>query len=123
MSTNWHLIDATDQRFGRLASRLAFMLQGKDKPDFARHLLQAPHVVVINCDQLAVSEPRQQAAYYRHSGYLGNLKQEQFTDKPNHERLKKAVRNMLPTNKLRAQCLTRLHCYPADQHPYNAQLT
>ncbi|HCM36869.1 MAG: 50S ribosomal protein L13 [Candidatus Wildermuthbacteria bacterium RIFCSPLOWO2_02_FULL_47_9c] len=107
-----HTIDAKDKRFGRLASRIALLLRGKHKPEFALHKDVGDFVVVKNAEQMQFSGRKfAQKVYYRHSGYLGNLRQVQlqklFAARPG-EVLRKAVWGMLPKNKLRPKQIRRL---------------
>ena len=108
----WHLIDASDKVLGRLATQAANLLMGKHKPIFSRHLDTGDFVVVINAAKVRVTGSKaKQKLYYRHSGYLGGLKEtplkKLFKEKP-QEVLKKAVYGMLPKNKLRPKQIKRL---------------
>ncbi len=112
MKREIHTIDATDQVLGRLATRIALLLRGKAKPDFVLNQDMGDTVVITNMKKIKVTGKKmQQKNYYRHSGYLGNLKtipmERMFAKKPS-EILKKAVFGMLPKNKLRSRWIKRL---------------
>lgn len=118
----WHLIDARGKVLGRLASEIAQLLQGKEKPDFAPYLDSGDQVVVINAAQVEVTgKKRNQKIYYRHSGFPGGLKSETFAQliKRNPaEVVSRAVSGMLPKNKLREKRMTRLRVFPGSEHKY-----
>lgn len=122
----WHLLDATDQTLGRLASRIAGILSGKRRADFSPNLDMGDFVVVINAERIAVTgRKREQKVYYRHSGYPGGLRektlQAQLDQHPDRV-LRLAVKGMLPRNKIGRRSLRRLHVYAGSQHPHAAQL-
>ena len=122
----WHLLDATDQTLGRLASRIAGILSGKRRADFSPNLDMGDFVVVINAERIAVTgRKREQKVYYRHSGYPGGLRektlQAQLDQHPDRV-LRLAVKGMLPRNKIGRRSLRRLHVYAGTQHPHAAQL-
>ncbi len=107
-----HTIDATDQSLGRLATRIVLFLRGKQKPDFFPHKDMGDFVIVKNISKMKITGRKmEQKKYYRHSGYMGGLKETSlkklFKEKPD-EVLKKAVSGMLPKNKLRVNQLKRL---------------
>lgn len=123
----WHLLDATDQTLGRLASRIAGILSGKRRTDFSPNLDVGDFVVVINAERIAVTgRKREQKVYYRHSGYPGGLRemtlQAQLDEHPDRV-LRLAVKGMLPRNKIGRRSLRRLHVYAGPQHPHAAQLS
>jgi large subunit ribosomal protein L13 len=119
---SWHLIDAKDQVLGRLATRIAILLQGKNKPYFTAHLDCGDYVVVINSDQVALTGRKaDQKIYYRHSGYPGGLKSVSFKQqlaKDSRKIIAQAVKNMLPKNKLRRQRQRRLKIFKTADHIY-----
>jgi large subunit ribosomal protein L13 len=119
---SWHLIDAKDQVLGRLATRIAILLQGKNKPYFTAHLDCGDYVVVINSDQVALTGRKaDQKIYYRHSGYPGGLKSVSFKQqlaKDSRKIIESAVKNMLPKNKLRRQRQRRLKIFKTADHIY-----
>ena len=105
-------IDATDQVLGRLASQIAILLRGKDKPEFVPYLDLGDNIVVQNAKKIKITGRKlQNKIYYRHSGYPGGIKSRKMSEifeKNPGELLKKAVWNMLPKNKLRAKMIKRL---------------
>lgn len=123
---NWRLIDATGQPLGRLARNVAVALQGKDRPTYTPHMLTGDHVVVVNMDKVRITGHKLlQKTYYRHSGYVGNLKSFILRDllESHPDRvLQLAVKGMLPRNKLGREMLKRLKVYAGDSHPHQAQL-
>ncbi len=121
----WYLIDANGQVLGRLASRVARILRGKDKPFFSPHMDLGDHVVVINADKVVLTGKKlYQKVYYHHSGYPGGLKATTARKllKENPERLiEDAVRGMLPKNKLGDAIFKKLRVYAGSDHPHQAQ--
>jgi len=123
----WHVIDASDEVLGRLATRVANLLMGKHKPLFCRHLDVGDFVVVINADKIRVTGNKiKQKMYYRHSGYPGGLKSislEQMMQTHPTRVIEHAVKGMLPRNKLNASMMKRLKVYTGDTHPHQGQVT
>jgi len=119
---DWHLLDAKEKILGRLATQIAPLLMGKDKPYFTRHLDCGDYVVVINAQEVRVTgKKEEQKIYYRHSGYPGGLKAISLSKlRAEHpERIIiEAVSGMLPNNKLKAKMLTRLYVYPGGENPH-----
>ena len=126
VNPEWWLVDATGQTLGRLASRISRTLQGKDKPIYTPHILTGDYVVVVNASRIRVTGRKMtQKTYYRHSGYVGNLKTFILRDvlKTHPERvLQLAVRGMLPKTKRGRDMFKRLKVYRGDSHPHQAQL-
>ena len=124
--SRWHVIDATGQTLGRLASRISRTLQGKDKPMYTPHLLTGDYVVVVNASKVKVTGRKlTQKTYYRHSGYVGNLKTFVLRDvmkKHPTRALELAVRGMLPKNKLGKHMFRRLKVYGGASHPHQGQV-
>ena len=120
--TKFILIDASDESFGRFASKLAHTLQGKDRADYASNKAPDRHIVVINCAAIKLPARRVTAKKYHHTKYLGNLKEEEFGDRPTSYRLQEAVRLMLPKNHHSRTLIKKLHCYDENKHPYKAQI-
>jgi len=121
----WYVIDAKGQTLGRLATRIATILKGKNKATFAPHLDNGDYVVVTNCDKFKVTWKKlTDKNYYRHTGYLWGLKEISLEDllvkKPN-KALEFAVNGMLPKNKLRSGMLSRLKLFTWDEHTFVAQ--
>jgi large subunit ribosomal protein L13 len=112
MERQTHTIDATGRALGRLATEIAVLLRGKNKPDFVPYLDMGDNVVVKNFDRLKFTGKKlAQKKYYRHSGYLGSLKEttlDKLLVKKPADVLKHAVMGMLPKNKLRAEMIKRL---------------
>jgi len=125
VTREWLVIDATDVVLGRLASQAATLLRGKHKPVFAPHVDTGDFVIIINADKVALSGSKpEQKMDYRHSGYPGGLRATPYTDllQNNPRRaVEKAVRGMLPHNKLGRQQLSKLKVYAGPDHPHAAQ--
>lgn len=121
----WHVIDATDQVLGRLATRAARLLMGKHKPIFSRNLDTGDFVVIINAEKVRVTGNKaKQKVYYRHSGYPGGLKSITYdklmqTNPPRV--IEHAVKGMLPHTRLGASMMKKLRVYVGDTHPHLAQ--
>ena len=123
----WRVIDVSGMVLGRVARDISLALQGKDKPTYTPHSLTGDFVVVVNASKVKVTGRKlEQKTYYRHSGYVGNLKSFALKDvlEKNPERvIQLAVKGMLPKNNLGRQMLTRLKVYSGDEHPHQAQVT
>lgn len=121
----WYVVDAEDVPLGRLASQVAQVLRGKNKPTFAPHFDGGDYVVVINADKVAVSGNKETAkVYYRHSGYPGGLRSdslEQVRAKHPDRLVVAAVKGMLPKNTLGRRTLKKLKVYAGTDHPHAAQ--
>lgn len=121
----WHLVDATDLPLGRLASEVAQVLRGKHKPTYAPHVDTGDFVVIVNADKVAVTSGKSQSKiYYRHSGYPGGIKAENFASllgRRPEAVVERAVRGMLPKNKLGRQIARKLKVYAGPDHPHAAQ--
>ena len=121
----WHLIDASDQVLGRLATRVAGLLMGKHKPTFSRHMDTGDFVVIINAAKVRVTGNKtKQKLYYRHSGYPGGLKStslEKMMQTDPTRVIEHAVKGMLPHNRLGAQMKKKLKVYAGEAHPHLAQ--
>ena len=122
----WRVIDVSGMVLGRVAKDIAVALQGKDKPTYTPHSLTGDFVVVVNASRIRVTGRKlEQKTYYRHSGYVGNLKTFVLQDmlKRNPERvIQLAVKGMLPKNNLGRQMLSRLKVYAGEEHPHQAQV-
>jgi large subunit ribosomal protein L13 len=121
----WYIVDADGKNLGRLATQIADTLRGKTKPQYTPHVDTGDFVVVVNAEKIAVTGKKlDEKLYYRHSGYPGGLKQrtlrEQLERRPT-EVLRKAVKGMLPKNRLAARQLTKLKIYAGPEHPHGAQ--
>ena len=122
---NWYVVDAADQRLGRLASEVAMVLRGKNKPTYTPHLDTGDFVIVINAEKVNVTgRKRSQKLYRRHSGRPGGMKTETFAQLQARlpERIvEQAVKGMLPKNTLGRQLFTKLKVYAGPEHPHEAQ--
>ncbi len=121
----WHLIDAKDKVLGRLASEIAVLLRGKNKPIFTPHMDAGDYVVVVNADKVILTGDKlEKKIYYHHSGYVGGLKKtpakEMLLKRPTNL-IKFAVKGMLPKNSLGRRQLTKLKIYTGQDHPHEAQ--
>lgn len=125
VNREWHVIDATDVVLGRLASQVAVLLRGKHKPIFAPHVDTGDFVIVINAEKIALTGQKpQQKMDYRHSGFPGGLRATNYVEllATNPRRaIEKAVKGMLPHNKLSDAQITKLKVYAGDVHPHAAQ--
>lgn len=122
---NWLVVDAKDQRLGRLATRIADSLRGKTKPDYTPNIDTGDFVVVVNASRIAVTGRKMEnKIYYRHTGYPGGLKQrtlaELMTKRP-EQVIRLAVKGMLPKNRLGRAQLKKLKIYAGHEHPHEAQ--
>jgi large subunit ribosomal protein L13 len=125
ISRDWYVVDADGLTLGRLATQLADVLRGKTKPTYTPHVDTGDFVVVVNAEKVAVTGNKlDQKRYYRHSGYPGGIKsrtlREQLDRRPT-EVLRKAVKGMLPRNRLARQQLNKLKIYAGPEHPHAAQ--
>ena len=121
----WYVVDAEGKTLGRLATQIADMLRGKGKPEYTPHVDTGDFVVVVNAEKVVVTGKKlDDKIYYRHSGYPGGLKSRSLRDelarRPT-EVLRKAVKGMLPRNRLARQQLTKLKVYAGPDHPHAAQ--
>jgi large subunit ribosomal protein L13 len=126
ITREWLVIDAADVVLGRLATHTATLLRGKHKPVFAPHVDTGDFVIIINADKVALTgSKREQKMDYRHSGYPGGLRATPYTEllKNNPRRaVEKAVKGMLPHNKLGRQQISKLKVYAGPDHPHAAQM-
>jgi large subunit ribosomal protein L13 len=125
LNDSWVLIDAKDQVLGRLASKIAFILRGKNKASFSPDAVVGDGVIVINADKIAVTgQKRTNKTYYHHTGYPGGIRSityDKVIEKKPDFPLKKAVKGMLPKNRLGRKLLSRLKIYTGENHPHLAQ--
>jgi len=121
----WHLVDAKGRTLGRLASRVAMILRGKNKPTFTPHVDTGDFVVVINADKVALTGKKwKEKLYIHHSGYPGGLKSfsaERIREKKPERLITLAVQGMLPKTKLGKKMIKKLKIYSGDAHPHQAQ--
>ena len=122
ITRKWHLIDATEASMGRISTVAASLLIGKAKPTITPHMDGGDYVVIINADQMPVTGGKEEKKiYHNHSGYPGGLRSRPLKDVDNTEALQKAIRGMLPVNKLREGRLARLKIYTGTEHNHTAQ--
>ena len=121
----WHVIDATDVVLGRLAAQAATLLRGKHKPTYAPHMDMGDFVVIINAEKISVSGGKRDDKFiYRHSGFPGGLKQRsvgEMIDRFPDRLVEKAVKGMLPKNRLGRAMGKKLKVYAGPNHPHAAQ--
>jgi large subunit ribosomal protein L13 len=125
VARDWYLVDAEGKTLGRLATRIADTLRGKTKAQYTPHVDTGDFVVVVNAEKIAVTGNKlDDKMYHRHSGYPGGLRsrtlREQLERRPT-EVLRKAVKGMLPRNRLARTQLTKLKIYAGPEHPHEAQ--
>jgi large subunit ribosomal protein L13 len=125
VTRQWHVIDANDVVLGRLAVQAATLLRGKHKPTFAPHVDTGDFVIIVNAEKVALTgAKREQKMEYRHSGFPGGLRATSYTEllAENPRRaVEKAVKGMLPHNKLGRQQIKKLKVYAGPEHPHKAQ--
>ena len=121
----WWVVDATDQTLGRLATRIATLLEGKHKPIYSPHLDTGDHVVVLNAAKIRVTGDKlRQKSYFRHSNYSGGLREESLgalLERKPELVIERAVKGMLPQNRLGRAMYRKLKVYPGADHPHQAQ--
>ncbi|OGJ65689.1 50S ribosomal protein L13 [Candidatus Peribacteria bacterium RIFCSPLOWO2_12_FULL_53_10] len=121
----WLLIDADGQMLGRIATKAAHLLRGKHKPAFSPHQIHGDHIVIVNAAKIAVAQKKaRNKIYYSHSPYPGSMKkvsmEKLLIEKPTRP-MEKAIKGMLPKNRLRNDMMKRLHVFPAAEHTFGAQ--
>ncbi|MGF1472651.1 MAG: 50S ribosomal protein L13 [Rubrobacteraceae bacterium] len=121
----WYVVDAEGKTLGRLASEIARILRGKNKPRYTPHVDTGDFVIVVNADRVSVTGKKaQQKLYRRHTGYPGGLREasyEQMMDRKPTEILRKAVYGMMPKTRLGRQQFKKLKIYAGPEHPHEAQ--
>jgi large subunit ribosomal protein L13 len=123
--SKWYLVDAEGMVFGRLASQVASILRGKNKPEFTPNVDTGDYVIIINADKVVFTGNKlQKKMYYSHSGYTGHLRETKYEhlmqSKPEFA-MTEAIRRMLPKSKLGKQMLTKLRVYTGTEHGHEAQ--
>ena len=121
----WYVVDATDMVLGRLASQVAMVLRGKNKPTFTPNVDTGDYVIIINADKVRLTGKKLEKKYYRyHTGYIGGLKEVQYkklmAEKPEFV-VYKAVKGMLPKNAIGRTMIKKLHVYAGHEHNHQAQ--
>ena len=123
--SKWYLVDGTDMPLGRLASQVASILRGKNKPIFTPNVDAGDHVIVINCDKVILTGKKlEQKMKRRHSGYMGGMKEMSYKDymaKASDDAVYEAVKGMMPKSALGRQMLKKLRTYKNDEHGHEAQ--
>ncbi|MCI6675713.1 MAG: 50S ribosomal protein L13 [Clostridiales bacterium] len=121
----WYVVDATGYTLGRLASEIAKVLRGKNKPTFTPHIDTGDYVIVVNAEKIKVTGKKlDQKVYYRHSDYVGGFKSntlKEMLDKKPEMVIELAVKGMLPKGPLGRQMLKKLSVYAGPEHPHAAQ--
>jgi large subunit ribosomal protein L13 len=121
----WWVVDATGQTLGRLATRIATLLEGKHKPIYSPHLDTGDHVVVLNAAKIRVTGDKlRQKSYFRHSNYPGGLKEETLgalLERKPELVIERAVKGMLPQNRLGRAMIKKMKVYRGAEHPHQAQ--
>ena len=122
---NWHVVDAEGEILGRLATRIAAILRGKDKPEFTPHVDSGDFVIVVNADKIKTTGRKlDKKIYYRHTGYPGGLKETSLRTLLQHKPERSvyyAVKGMLPKNRLGKAQMKKLKVYAGSEHPHQAQ--
>ena len=125
ISRDWYVIDAASAPLGRVATQVAEKLIGKHKPTFTPHIDNGDFVVVINSDKIKTTGKKlDQKTYYRHSGYIGSIKETTLNEqmeKDSTRVIERAVKGMLPKNKLLSDRMARLKVYAGEDYPHEAQ--
>ena len=121
----WYVVDAADMTLGRLASEVAKVLRGKNKPEYTPFLDMGDNVIIVNAEKIKVTGKKmEQKIYFRHSAYVGSAKytplREMMEKKP-VKVIEKAVRGVLPSGRLGDQMYTKLHVYEGPEHKHAAQ--
>jgi large subunit ribosomal protein L13 len=121
----WYVVDAENRTLGRLATQIANVLRGKRKPTYTPHVDVGDFVIVVNAEKVAVTgDKREKKLYWRHSGYPGGIRSRTLGDmleKRPEEVIRKAVKGMLPRNRLARAQLRKLKVYAGPEHPHQAQ--
>lgn len=125
INREWYVVDATGHTLGRLASEIASILRGKNKPTFTPHIDTGDYVIVVNADKIQVTGKKlDQKVYYNHSDYVGGMKEttlrEKMAKKP-EDVIYLAVKGMLPKGPLGREMITKLHVYAGADHKHQAQ--
>ena len=122
---DWYLVDADGRTLGRLATQIADVLRGKRKPEYTPHCDTGDFVVVVNAEKIHVTGDKLESKrYYRHSGYPGGIRSRtlgEMLERRPEEVIRKAVKGMLPRNRLARKQLTKLKVYAGSDHPHAAQ--
>ena len=121
----WYVVDATGHTLGRLASEVAKVLRGKNKPIFTPHIDTGDYVIIVNAEKIKVTGKKlDQKIYYHHSDYVGGMKETTLREmlaKKSEKVVELAVKGMLPKGPLGREMFTKLHVYAGAEHPHTAQ--
>ncbi len=125
MKHGWYVVDATGKTLGRLSTEIANRLRGKHKPEFTPHVDAGDYIIVVNAEKIIVTGNKTtDKIYHRHSGYPGGIKSitfDKLIEKAPERVLEKAVKGMMPKNKLSRAMLSKLKVYAGNNHPHSAQ--
>ena len=125
VQSSWYLVNAEGQTLGRLASQIASRLRGKHKPEYTPHVDTGDYIVVVNAEKIRVTGRKlKDKIYYKHTGYIGNLKKESLEhlmQRAPEKALERAIKGMLPRNPLGRQMFKKLRVFSGTEHPHQAQ--
>ena len=125
VNREWYLVDATDKTLGRLSTEIANRLRGKHKPEYTPHVDTGDYIVVVNAEKIRVTGNKgSEKVYHHHTGYPGGIKSISFSkliDKAPERIIEKAVKGMMPKNKLSRSMMMKLKIYAGSEHPHSAQ--
>jgi large subunit ribosomal protein L13 len=125
IARKWYVVDASNQPLGRLATRVARILSGKDSPRYTPFIDTGDHVIVINAEKVKLTGLKADSKVYRHyTGFPGGLREEQFTKRLQRKPeliVEEAIKGMLPKSKMGRSMASKLQVYKGDQHPHQAQ--
>ena len=125
MKHGWYVVDATGKTLGRLSTEIANRLRGKHKPEFTPHVDAGDYIIVVNAEKIIVTGNKTtDKIYHRHSGYPGGIKSitfDKLIEKAPERVIEKAVKGMMPKNKLSRAMLSKLKVYAGNKHPHSAQ--
>ena len=125
ISREWYVVDATDKTLGRLSTAIANRLRGKHKPEYTPHVDTGDYIVVVNAEKVRVTgNKKTDKIYHHHTGYPGGIKSitfDKLIDKAPEQVIEKAVKGMMPKNKLSRSMLNKLKIYAGSAHPHSAQ--
>ena len=125
VSREWYVVDATDKTLGRLSTAIANRLRGKHKPEYTPHVDTGDYIVVVNAEKVRVTGNKTtDKVYHHHTGYPGGIKSitfDKLIDKAPERVIEKAVKGMMPKNKLSRSMMSKLKIYAGNEHPHSAQ--
>ena len=125
ISQEWFVVDATNKTLGRLSTAIANRLRGKHKPEYTPHVDTGDYIVVVNAEKVRVTgNKKTDKIYHHHTGYPGGIKSitfDKLIDKAPEQVIEKAVKGMMPKNKLSRSMLSKLKIYAGSAHPHSAQ--